>query len=103
MEILELAHHREPGLQHLDVKLGGHGLQVLGRKPECEAIHGLAPGPETVCAWPGALGEAQHEALVGVGMDVRHGGNGNAGDALAAPAIGDVVNHAIGTDGHRHV
>ena len=85
MEILELADDREAAFQHLDIELGGDRLQFLGAEPQGEAIHDLPPGPETVGARAGALGKPRHQALMGMGMDVRHGGKRDARRPSARP------------------
>src|SRR3546814_8174413 len=38
------------GLQHLGIKLGGDRLDIRRGQPAGEAVHGFAPGPETVGA-----------------------------------------------------
>ena len=85
MQVLELAHHREAGLQHLDIELGGNGLEVFRTQLEGEAVHGFPPGPETVSTRTGLLGQAQHEALMGVGMHIGDRGHRDAADLLRPP------------------
>ena len=48
VQIMELADPREAGLEHFDIELRGHRLDILRLHAEREAVHDLAPGPEAV-------------------------------------------------------
>jgi hypothetical protein len=88
VKVLKFPDNREACLQHLDIELGRDGLQIFRPQLEGEAIHDFPPGPETVGAGSGPFGQAQHQALVCMGMDV---GNGRYGYPFDKAAI-------LGTD-----
>ena len=49
--VMDVVKFPDPGksrLQHLDIGLRRHRLDIVGRHAADEAIHQLAPGPETV-------------------------------------------------------
>ena len=83
MQVLELAHHREAGLQHLDIELGGNGLEVF-RATACRAKPYMTSRQVQKLSAPGPAFSARpsHEALMGVGMHIGHGGNRDAADML---------------------
>ena len=103
VQVMELADRRIAGFEHLHVELGGDGLHMVRREPLDEAVHDLAPAPETVAAGSGALGEAGHGALEGMAVQVRHAGNHRAGQAHRVARLG-VRRHRrqISVGGHRH-
>ena len=89
VQIVELGHRGEAGLQHLHVGERGDRLDVVGGEDGEEAVHHLAPGPEIAAA----LGQARHAALEGVAVQVGHAGQRDAGEA------GGVVRWGAGVDG----
>ena len=72
MQVMELADAGEAGLQHLDIELRGDRLDLVGRHRQREAVHHLAPAPETVGRRPARLGQPGHAALEGVAVQVGH-------------------------------
>ena len=72
VQIVELANAAEAGFQHLDIELGGDRLDLFGRHRQREAVHHLAPAPETVGRRPARLGEPGHAALERVAVQVGH-------------------------------
>jgi hypothetical protein len=83
VHVVEFAHAREPALEHVDVRLRGDGLDVVGRHARHEAVHELAPAPEVVRLRPAILGESGHAALEAVAVHVRHAGQHDAGNLVA--------------------
>jgi hypothetical protein len=79
VQVVELADRRVAGFEHLDIELRGHRMQRRRIEARGHAIHGFAPGPETVGGIGLALGESGHRPLEGMRMQV-----GNAGDAPGA-------------------
>src|SRR5581483_7791077 len=63
---------REAGLEHLHIELGCHRLAIVGAHTMGEAIHDLAPSPETVGGGPSYLRKAGHTALEGMAVEVGH-------------------------------
>jgi hypothetical protein len=74
MHVVKLADAREPALEHLDVSLRGHGLDVLGRHARHETVHERAPAPEVVSRGTAEFGEACHAALEAMAVNVAHPG-----------------------------
>ena len=78
MHVMKFGHRREAGLQHFGIELPGNRLDILGRQPRREAVHGLPPGPETVGAgrhiWSAAFGQPGHRALEGMAVQVGQAG-----------------------------
>ena len=85
VQILKLAYCGEAGFEHFDVKLGCDGFEIIRTHLVEEPVHNLAPGPETVWSGAGAFRKSGHRALVGMGMDIRHAGQG---DTLVPFGIG---------------
>ncbi len=79
VEVVELADAGEAGFQHLDVGLRRHGLDVLRRHRQGEAVHRVPPAPEAVGAGPADLAR---------GPPCRAGTRGNAGWAGPARRCG---------------
>ena len=48
VQIMELADPGEAGLEHFDIKLRGHRLDIFWLHAVREAVHHLAPSPEAV-------------------------------------------------------
>ena len=84
VQIVEFADAGEARLQHLDIGLRGDRLDLVGRHRQREAVHRLAPGPETVGAGAAMLGQARHGALEGVAVQVGDAGHG---DRVALVAV----------------
>ena len=71
MQVMELADLGIAGLEHLDIELGGDGLQFIRANAAGKRIHDLAPGPEAVVGGCGlaitaktaALGQPRHRTL----------------------------------------
>uniref|UniRef100_A0A0S6YZH3 Uncharacterized protein n=1 Tax=Mizugakiibacter sediminis TaxID=1475481 RepID=A0A0S6YZH3_9GAMM len=72
VQVVELAHLRVAGLEHLRVELRGDRAQLVGADAAGEGVHGLAPTPEAVVVAAAALGQPGHRALEGVRMQVGH-------------------------------
>ncbi len=87
VQVMEFGDMAEAALQHLHVELGGDRLDVVGVHQSDGAVHFFPPGPETVVAAAGDLGEARHGALEGVGMQIGDGWNERSGNAFVA--VGD--------------
>ena len=104
VEILELADDREAALEHLDIELGGDGLQILRAEAQREAVHDFSPGPETVGPRTGAFRQAGHQSLMGMGVNIGHGGERDARHSRLARLAGvDANDHAGGIDLDRHI
>ena len=50
VQVVELAHHRNPAGQHLQKRGPGHVVHIVRRYKSRRTIHLLAPGPESVAA-----------------------------------------------------
>ena len=83
MQIVELADAAEAGFQHFDIELRRDRLDLLRRHRQGEAVHDLAPAPETVVAGPARFGKTRHAALEGMAVQVGHRRNED-GDTLVA-------------------
>ena len=57
VEVVEFAQRREAGLQHLRTDQRRDRLDIVGRQPVEEAVHGLTPCPETVGAVAALFGQ----------------------------------------------
>ena len=80
VQIVELAHGRVTGFQHLDIELCCYRADLLGIQARQELVHDVAPGPEAVlAAGPGALGQPGHGPLESVTVQVRHARQHRAG------------------------
>src|SRR3546814_6872345 len=66
---MKLADAGEAAFQHLDIGERRDGANIVGGHSVEEAIHRLAPGPETVR--PPPLCKPRHAALKGVAVEVR--------------------------------
>jgi hypothetical protein len=86
MEIVELADPGEAGLQHLGIGHGGDRAKMIGGQPRDEAVHRLAPGPETVVTAEIDLGQPGHAALEGVAVEVGQARQDDAVRSYRAPA-----------------
>ena len=90
VQVVELAHAREPRPEQLDVQLRGDGAHVVGRQVAQEVVHDLTPAPERGGrfgrARPGGLGKARQPPLEGVAVHV-----GDAGDRPARDLLHDSV------------
>ena len=75
VQIVELADAREAGLQHLDIELRCDRLDLVRRHRQREAVHHLAPAPETVGRRAAQFGQPGHAALEGVAVQVGHAGS----------------------------
>ncbi len=84
LQVVELAERGGAGLQHLDLQLGGDGLDILRTNAAEEAVHQLPPAPETVAGAAGLLGEPGHGALEGVRVQVRQARHHGACQACIA-------------------
>jgi hypothetical protein len=105
MQVVELADRGEPGLQHLHVDEGRDRLDVVGRQLREEAVHHLAPGPETVGPRSAPFGEPGHGALEGMAVQIRNAGHRDASDSLGASVIGSAHdrNNRAAVHGDAHV
>ncbi len=83
MHVVKFADARESALEHLDVSLRGHGLDIVGRHARHEAVHERAPAPEVVGRGAAEFGEARHAALEAMTVNVAHPGQRD-GDAFVA-------------------
>ena len=100
VQVLEFTDASVPGLEHLQVKLRGNVLQVLGLDALEVVIHDLAPCPETVGTVAGAFAETGHGALVRVRMHVRYRRDQQLG-AFAAAVVAarrHRIDSAVGID-----
>ena len=78
VQIVEFGDAGEPAFQHLYERQGRHCLNIIGRHPECKAVHQVTPGPETIRAGPPALCQPRHGALKAVAVQVHHARQGDA-------------------------
>src|SRR5260370_20249831 len=74
MDVMKLADPSKSSLQHLDIGLRRHRLDFLGVHASDEAIHQLAPGPETVRGCSPNLGKPRHSTLEGVTVQIADSG-----------------------------
>jgi methanogenic corrinoid protein MtbC1 len=74
MQVMEFADAGEAGFEHLDIGKGGNRPQFVRAHAFEEAIHDLAPGPETVVAGAASFGEPRHPALKGVAVQIAETG-----------------------------
>ena len=74
VDIVKFADPREARLQHLDIGLRSHRLDIVRRHAADETVHHLAPGPEAVGRGAADFGEARHAALEGVAVQIGHAG-----------------------------
>ncbi|MGY2918482.1 hypothetical protein ACVWYP_004112 [Bradyrhizobium sp. USDA 3262] len=75
VQIVELADAGKAAFEHLDIKQGGNGGDVVRCHGQREAIHRLAPGPERIGRVAAQFGEAGHAALKGVAVQARQSRN----------------------------
>jgi hypothetical protein len=69
---VEFSHRGVTGLEHFDVQLTGDHAELLRADFSDEAIHQVAPGPETVVGIASHFRQSRHGALEGVGVQVGH-------------------------------
>ncbi|MND60937.1 hypothetical protein D3C80_521780 [compost metagenome] len=84
VHVVEFGHRGVAGLEHLDVQLAGDDLQLLRADLADQAVHQVAPGPETVVGVAGDFRQPCHGALEGMRVQVGHAGQQRAGQPLGA-------------------
>ena len=72
VDVVKLPDPGKSRLQHFDIGLRGHGLDIVGRHAADEAIHQLAPAPEIVRRRSPDLGETGHAALKGMTVQIAN-------------------------------
>ncbi|MNZ95749.1 hypothetical protein D3C78_1149160 [compost metagenome] len=72
MQIVELCHLGVSAFQHFDIQLACNDLDLLRRQPLYQAVHQIAPGPETVLRIARHLRQPGHRTLKGVRVKVWH-------------------------------
>ncbi|MNH19877.1 hypothetical protein D3C79_796250 [compost metagenome] len=82
--VVEFGHRGVAGLEHFDIELAGDDLQLLRADLADQAVHQVAPGPETVVGVAGDFRQARHGALEGMRVQVGHAGQQWAGQPLGA-------------------
>ena len=114
MQVMEFAHAGVAGFQHFRIQLRGHRIGAFRGHARGEAVHGFAPGPETVLRLGLVFGQARHGALEGMGMQIgdagQHPGTGvghrdaKAGVGLPALRAPDLRNLPRGIEcGHAGI
>ncbi len=86
VQIMELTHPHEAGLQHFRERERCDGLQVIGPEPLGQPVHPRAPGPEVVAVLAPKLRRSGHGPLEGVAVQVRQAGQAQAVPLVAGPA-----------------
>ena len=96
MQVMELAHLRVAGLEHLHVQLRGDRAQLVRPDAAGKRVHRLAPGPEAVFLRRSGrirvgrgrapFGQARHRTLERMRMQVRHGRQHVAAEQIRAVA-----------------
>ncbi len=72
VDVVKLPDPGKSGLQHLDIGLRGHGLDIVGRHAADEAVHQFPPRPEAVHRRASDLGETGHAALKGMTVQIAN-------------------------------
>ena len=106
VEVVELAQRREAGLQHLRTDQRPDRLDIVGRQPVEESVHGLTPCPETVGAFATLFGQAGHGALKGVAVEIGYAGHHDPAESLRGTQAGadrHIGNQARTIDLEHHV
>ncbi len=93
MQVVELGHARESGLEHFGEGPGSNGLDILGPEPIDERIHDFAPGPEVIPGGTRDFGKSRHGPLEGMAVQVRQPRKGH-GMALVFGLRCSVHSHA---------
>ena len=106
MQVVELAHGRIAGFQHIGVEPGSDGLQRFRVDAIDESIHHVAPRPEIIASGTRAFRPARQRALETVRVKIGHAGYDGSGGALGAefrrPAL-DADNGTVVVDFDSHV
>ena len=99
--IMEFGDRGVTGLEHFDVQLSGDDAELIGADFSDEAVHQVAPGPETVVGVARHFRQPGHGPLEGVGVQVRHAGQQWPAQPFGAVCLGvglDMSQHAAGVD-----
>jgi hypothetical protein len=72
VHVVKFRHRGVTGLEHFDVQLTGDDAELFRADFSDEAIHQVAPGPETVVGIASHFRQSRHGALEGVGVQVGH-------------------------------
>ena len=105
MQVMKFPDSRVPGLQHLHVQEPGDAGQILRGETISQAIHKIAPGPETVIAVPRHFGAAGERALKRMAVHIAKPRHQHA-DTLVGYRLAagfDVGNRAVGRKANPHI
>ena len=72
MHVMKFRDRGITGLEHFDVQLTGDDAELLRADFSDEAIHQIAPGPETVVRIARHFRQPGHGPLEGMGVQIRH-------------------------------
>ncbi len=101
VHVVKFGNRGVTGLEHFDVQLTGDDAELIGADFSDEAVHQIAPGPETVVGVAGHFGQSSHGALEGVRVQVGHSRQQRPAQAFGAVCAGigvDSGQQAIGAD-----
>ena len=85
VDVVELAHARDPGRRHLAVRRSRQGEVGVRVEPRGDGVHLVAPGPEGAAL---ALGAAAERAVEGVAVGVGEAGDDEAAHGDRAGRVG---------------
>ncbi|MNL02851.1 hypothetical protein D3C87_1233720 [compost metagenome] len=99
--VMKFRHRGVTGLEHFDVQLTGDNAELFRADFSDEAIHQVAPGPETVVRIARHFRQPGHGPLEGVGVQVRHARQQRTTQPFGAICVGIGLNmgqNAVGVD-----
>lgn len=101
MHVMKFRHRCVTGLEHFDVQLTGDDAELVRADFSDEAIHQIAPGPETVVRIARHFCQSGHRSLEGMGVQIRHSRQQWTAQPFGAICMGiglDMGQNALGID-----